>query len=283
MKRTAGWLFLNALPWYSRWPVKWLVLAVTVLLVAFPSPSRLMTHLQHWRHPDQLIEPNHPGLEPWVVDLEAQLADQPLAGPQALKKVERYVYDHVPYAWDWNTWGCADYLPTVSEVLEKGKEDCDGRAVVAASLLRRLGYETRLVSDFRHVWVWTEQGETMSPGKVRAIEVTDGEVKVQPGALASALRATSFGLAVFPFGRELIVVLVMWWLLRWRGGGRAAGLVALLLMLDGLLIVRLAGRHHFDAQPLGETIGWLNIAAGILLLATWCRYRARRFERRQSA
>ena len=46
--------------------------------------------------------------------------------------------------------GSADYMPTVKEIFDKAaetdgaaREDCDGRAVIAASLMKRLGYDAR--------------------------------------------------------------------------------------------------------------------------------------------
>ena len=125
---------LNRLRWPLRIPVKWAIFAVVVLLVCFPYPHMLIRHVRHWRDPDALIAPDAQVLRPFVEELLPLLDNR--SPEEALEHVERYVYEKIPYEWDWNTWGVADYLPTVEEVMEKGVEDCDGRAVIAASLLR---------------------------------------------------------------------------------------------------------------------------------------------------
>ena len=187
--------------------MKCAVFAMTVLLVCFPNPRRLMRHIQHYRDPSALIEPNAKSIEPWVQELAPKLSDD-IEPREALKRVERFVYDKVPYEWDWNTWGTADYLPTVDEVVAMGKEDCDGRAVVAASLLRRFGFKADLVNDFAHVWVRTEHGDTMSPGKKPVIVTTDDGVVIDWSALTQLPSAMAYGVAVFPLGRELVILAV---------------------------------------------------------------------------
>ncbi|MFQ5494532.1 MAG: hypothetical protein ACE5EX_04045, partial [Phycisphaerae bacterium] len=135
-------------------PVKTAVLAMTVLAVCFPYPSRLAAHIDHWRDPDALIQPDALALQPMLTEVRSMLSTlepimiDPGSSNGALKIVERYVYQKIPYKYDWITWGTVDYLPTVTEVIEKGHEDCDGRAVVAASLLKGLGYDASSVCAF---------------------------------------------------------------------------------------------------------------------------------------
>ena len=125
---------INRLRWYLRLPVKWAAFGLTLLIVCFPYPTRLISHIKHWHDPNALIEPDAAGIRSMVDEL------RPLLGPnltsrQALTRIERFVYEKIPYDWDWNTWGTADYLPTVDEVLQMGKEDCDGRAVTTRTII----------------------------------------------------------------------------------------------------------------------------------------------------
>ena len=267
-------LLLNKLRWPLRIPVKAVVLALTALVVCFPFPNLLVRHLGHLRDPDSLIEPDAAVLEPLVDELRPMLGAD-LSPTQALKTVERFVYDKLPYAWDWHTWGNADYLPTVTEALAKGQEDCDGQAVVAASLLRRFGFETQLVTDFAHVWVKTDKGETMGPGRRQAVVATPEGLRLQPGALAELGRAAGLGLAVFPLGRELIVLFVLWFLLLRAGGGTGCALVALILLLDGLLFVR-EGSASYQSAIIGmQFFGVANFAAALVALLGWGRVNPR--------
>src|SRR5262245_14541585 len=147
--------------WWQRWhegrawlrvPTKLLLLALVVAVTLYPRADYFQTWVKRLQDIGSLLDPAHPGLAPFEADVRAQLKSN--ADPaEALHAVEKVVYARVPYAWDWDTWGVVDYLPTVDEVLKMGKEDCDGRAVVAASLLRRMGYEAQLDSDVLQCWV----------------------------------------------------------------------------------------------------------------------------------
>ena len=247
---------LNRLRWPWRIPVKWLILGFTVLGVCFPNPVILYRHLDHWRDPNALIEPNAPGVRAMADELRPTIADD-TPPHEVLHAVQDLVYRSVPYEWDWNTWGSADYLPTVGEVFEQGREDCDGRAVVAASVLKQLGYEATLVTDFAHVWVRTEVGETMSPGETPAIVVGEKGIEIQSHAFAEMLRASTLGIRVFPLFRELIVIAVAWWLLWSPGAPRWYALTALASLVGGLLCVRAYG-------PL--SIVWLHGAGLVMML-----------------
>ena len=268
---------LNSMRWYKRIPLKWALFGLATMAVCFPYPVRFVQHVWRWRNPNALIEPHAKALEPLVQELQSQI-DADLSGPEVLKKVERFVYEKIPYEWDWNTWGNADYLPTVTETIEKGKEDCDGRAVIAASLLRRLGFEAEIVTDFAHCWVKTDHGETMGPGRTKVFVATDDGLQLQTDlleAIAELFRALAYGIAVFPLPRELLILGVLWLLLLRRGLGGGAGVASLALLVNGLLLVRLASDYR-------NPILWIQLAAladilaGVTVLLAWPKLRARR-------
>jgi hypothetical protein len=265
---------LNKLRWYARWPIKTAIFLLVLLVVLFPYPNRLIRHVERLRNPAALVDPEAPEVRPMTEDLRPQL-DRAQSPADALKVVERYVYAKVPYAWDWETWGTADYLPTVSEVVAMGREDCDGRAVLAASLLQHLGYRAELVTDFGHVWVKTDKGETMGPRERKAVVATEEGLKFQPGALSQMVRSTGYGIAVFPLVRELVVLLVFWFLmLRSRGGG-ASMWVSLALLIDALLFIRIGARSPRNPIPWVQWIGVANFAIAMVLLIFWARRNAR--------
>lgn len=256
---------LNRLPWYARLPCKWLILGLTVLAVCFPYPNRLVTQIRRLQDPDALIEPDAHALDLFADDLSPILAHAP--GPkQALKLIEGYVYHNVPYDWDWNTWGVADYFPTVTETIEKGREDCDGQAIVAASLMRRFGYHAELAADFGHVWVVTAHGELMSPGSRKALVATESGWQLGPGALAAWLSAAGLGIAVFPWPRELIVVAVLWWLMLGRRTTVFRAGLCLALLLFSVWLLRIGGRDAWEPQILMQAAGGLCALGGLAVL-----------------
>ncbi len=235
--------YLNTFRWYVRLPIKWAVFGLVTLFVCYPYPSLLTKHLRHWQDPNALIEPNAESLQPLARDLRESIPPG-LSAKKTLRHVEMFVYERVPYEWDWNTWGMADYLPTVDEVIEKGKEDCDGRAVVAASLLSGLGFKAEIVTDFAHVWVKTDKGETMGPGGKKAIVATDQGLKINWRGLTELPRASAYGVAVFPQERELILLLLGWLLLLGARTGRRRSLIAACVLVAGFYAVRFGGTEY---------------------------------------
>lgn len=163
-------------------------------------------------------------------------------------------------------------MPSTSEVLAVGREDCDGRAVVAASLLRRMGYEAHLVCDLKHVWVSCPQGQLMSPGagETSLVATESGtQVKFSRGLLANVVRGMTFGIAVFPLGRELIIVVALCAVLiqpRSSVFRRIAGCAAMLLTL---VLFRQAGDSvdGLAKHPELVVLGALTWVAACLLLA----------------
>ncbi|MFQ5491797.1 MAG: hypothetical protein ACE5GE_13845 [Phycisphaerae bacterium] len=260
------WIKLQNLPFYLRWPVKVLVLAVTFFLICFPDPALFVRHIRHWQDPNAMIDPDLPALAPWFDEVRQGLK-QPDNPKQALRTVERFVNDKVPYRFDWETWGAADYLPTLPEVLEKGYEDCDGRAVVAASLLQKLGYKAELVTDFAHVWVKTDRGETMSPGKHRSVTATDQGLSINWKAVTQSLpQSLAYSVSPFPLVRELIFIGVLWGLLLRPGLGWVRPAVCLLVLFNGLLILRFGGVNWKDPNAAAQLWGLGQMIAALWLL-----------------
>jgi hypothetical protein len=256
---------LNRRRWYVRWPAKWAIFGLAYALVCFPYPRLAFRHMVHWYNPNSIIEPDAPSLQPMAAELRAGLPEG-LPSPKVLDWVEGFVYKKVPYDWDWNTWGMADYLPTVDEVIKAGKEDCDGRAVIAASLLRNLGYEATLVTDFAHVWVSTPQGDTMGPGRTKTVEVTDKGLKVDYRGILRLPRIMGYGIAVFPLSRELILLGVLWLLLLGTAGTSRA-LVGLGLLVAGLILLRYGAENYWGPVPILESTGALLLVGAALLIA----------------
>lgn len=211
-----------------------------------------------------MIDPDAPGVIAIANEVETALREtykDPSAAiatdPRLLEIVEAVVNHRVTYAYDWDTWGNLDYLPTVHEVIELGREDCDGRAVLAASVLTRLGVEARLVGNTSHVWVWTPIGETMGPQESKAVEVTPDGVRFNWRGVVEIPRTLAFGVAMFPLLRELILTATIWLLILPRGVSQKRAAFIALLLIAALFAMRWGGwPTHY---------GWL--ITGLVLLA----------------
>lgn len=259
-------------PW-RRYPLKLALFLLITVVVLYPRVWMLPVWLGRLSDLDALIEPNEPSLS-------ALHADPRLDGihgvpfREALTRVEVVVYDHVPYAFDWDTWGVMDYVPTVREALAQGREDCDGRAVVAASLLRRLGFDAALVCDLKHVWVAARESPTSTQPAIGLMGPGEGDASIQstpegsrlaftPGLIANIGRGLAFGVAVFPLPREVILVAaaglltlhprVRFW--QWIIGG--------VLLAAALALLRWSGAS-VSGLALRPALSWAGLACLVL-------------------
>src|SRR5215813_14261399 len=97
-------------------PLKLIILALVTTLVLFPDPRLLVRDIQHLSNLDAMIDARDPDLQKWVADFHDRVAKSPSPATQPAdlqRAAERYVYEHVPYQWDWVLYGSADYMPTV--------------------------------------------------------------------------------------------------------------------------------------------------------------------------
>ena len=258
--------------WPARWSAKCGFVGVVTFFTLYPNPRLLVRNVRHWRDLNALVQPDAPAIKSWAVELGPLLAAA--SGQEQLPIVERFVYEKLPYEHDWVTWGVADYVPTVAEAVAAGREDCDGRAVVAASLLRRFDPTASLATDFRHVWVATAAGTCMHPSGPVVLAVGPAGTTTHWWNLID-IRGPAYALAVFPLVRELIIVLAVWLALadpRMRGKA-VVGSVALLM--HGLLVVKLAARNPWAPVMWGIWLGVAEMVAGMAWMASAAR-RARR-------
>ncbi len=117
------------------------VLAVSILFLS-PNPYRLLQQCPRYWEPSALVEPVYINVSfsSWEV-------------------FEKQIYEMLPYQFDYLNWNTADYWPTPAEALRAGCEDCDGRAILACSILRDMGYHARVVVGLDHAWVEVKEGD----------------------------------------------------------------------------------------------------------------------------
>lgn len=157
------WRWLETHRLLKRVSLKMALLAGVVLFALYPNPILLVRQVGHLLNMESLIQPDLPAM-PEINRAIDQLLATNTPTLTEFKAVERFVYRRIAYQYDWHGWVNLDYWPTAAEVWERQREDCDGRAVLAASILRARGHaEARLVANLQHVWVAVGRNELMGP------------------------------------------------------------------------------------------------------------------------
>jgi hypothetical protein len=199
------WTRLARLPGVWRWLVKWAVLAFVTAFALYPNVSLLLKQVQHLRDVESLIQPDLPEIAAINREIDAQLATNALRRDE-FKAVERYVYQRVPYKYDWLNWGNLDYWPTTAEVLQRRREDCDGRAVLAVSILRARGFKSaHVVANLNHVWVAVDKTELMSPQKEKNLRRVGGKTVITLPGSKTWLGSVAM-ISEFPAFRSMIII-----------------------------------------------------------------------------
>lgn len=158
-----SWRWLETQRPLKRAGLKLALLVVVVLFALYPNPVLLARQVSHLLNMEQLIQPGLSAMPDINRDIDQLIATN-MPTLTEFKAVERFVYRRIPYQYDWHGWANLDYWPTAAEVWERKREDCDGRAVLAVSILRARGYpEARLVANLQHVWVAVGTNELMGP------------------------------------------------------------------------------------------------------------------------
>lgn len=256
-----------------RFAIKCAVFVLVLLVMLFPNPVQLLRQMPRYRNPEQLIRADFPGMAEIDATLDQLLRAQ--SGRDELQIVEAYVLDTIGYEWDWNNWGNADYWPDAEEVWQRGREDCDGRAILAASILRRRGHaNVSLVGNLQHIWVDVDGVGILGPqGETNLTFGPDGLRFAIPSP-ELLLRNAAYGVGNFPAWRLIVLWLTAAVLLFHPARDRGRFLACVAVGLAGLMLLRDWG------QAMGETLDLLGgsflVGAGLLLTALWMAARSAR-------
>ena len=110
-----------------------------VLFVVYPNPFTLTNSIHNFQHPN---------VDPAAVSAIARTL------PNDPKVIENYVLNNVqPYSYDWQTFDVPWYFPTTKQAVAQGRGNCQGRALVLASILKYKHIPYQLEMSFDHIWV----------------------------------------------------------------------------------------------------------------------------------
>src|SRR5689334_10330589 len=142
-----------------RWVLKTVLFILLTAVVLNPNLKRAVLQVQHATHPESLIQTTFPGLESVNVQIDRML-QSPTNRFSEPRLVARFVLRKIKYVTDYENWSNVEYWPTAEEVWHKRQEDCDGRAVLATSILRARGFRSaRMVVSLDHMWIRVDENE----------------------------------------------------------------------------------------------------------------------------
>ncbi len=259
----------------ARILIKALLFALVVGAVLFPSPFLLVRQVGHFRHHDALIEPSMPAMKDINAEIE-KLMPTNATPKDEFKVVERYVYRTIKYQYDWYNWLNADYWPTASEVWQRKREDCDGRAVLAASILRARGHtNAMLVANVNHVWVDVDGVELMGPQAEKNLRREGNRIIVSLPGLRT-LRDMVAQLSAFPALRSVMIILTAALLLFHPCRHKGAFCLVVALALAGYVLLfewsMLVMKGDFPGLPLNFIFGSVLILAAAVVALFGGRY-----------
>lgn len=264
------WNWLAQVHWGWKLIIKMGIFAAILLIVLFPNPVLLFKQLSAYSHAEALIQTTFPGIEQINQELNAALPAG-VTRQQEFQAIQRYVYRNIPYAYDWDNWGNVDFWPTAEEVWARRQEDCDGQAVLAASILRARGFESaRLVGNIRHIWVTVDEQELMSPDREQTFVREGGKVRIKLPSRELLLGSMALYLSEFPAFRNVILLITLIGLCYHPGASRSqflgltvVGLLGFTLLHDWARYAHQAGGERIDPN----FVGGGALVCGALLLA----------------
>jgi len=145
---------------------KLLLVPWIVLFIIIPKPWTWPTECLRRIDRGRIIQPNDPSVAQVEQEFWAHLEQAGLRmdwdrgdAAKRLDLLMRFVLKRVSYSYDFPNWGVFCHTATPEEAIRvKGKDDCQGQACVAVSLMQRLGYEAYCAETPFH-WYVAVSGE----------------------------------------------------------------------------------------------------------------------------
>jgi hypothetical protein len=116
------------------------------------NPLTWKTQIDRFTSPHQLIQPDKVAL--FYEEMRGEIKEDP-------EDMFWYIKFKVKYSNDLVNHGAFNHLATAEEVLQSGRDDCDGQAVLLCSVLRYAGYEAYTLIGASHSWVEVEAEEIL--------------------------------------------------------------------------------------------------------------------------
>ncbi len=187
-----------------RLAIKLAIFGFVSLAALYPRPDLLWRQAGNLSDLDALIDSPFPELSAINDAIDGNLTANATELDE-LQSVERFVTRRIDYEYDWDNWLNVDYWPTAAEVWERGREDCDGRAILAAAILRARGFEdVAIVGSMNHIWVRAGEHHIMGPEDAATLLDEAGGFRLALPSMKQALTGAAF-VGEFPVPRTLLI------------------------------------------------------------------------------
>jgi hypothetical protein len=145
---------------------KAVILSAVVVVFVFGcqgslNPLTWKSQLERFVSPQQLIQPD--AAADFYADMREGIQHDP-------EEISLHIKWRIPYTNDLFVHGALNHFATAEEVLQTGRDDCDGQAVLLCSVLRHAGYDAVTVIGPSHAWV-----EVVSEDDVLFIDYRGGD------------------------------------------------------------------------------------------------------------
>ena len=241
---------------------------VALFFVLNPHLRLFIRQLWNYAHVEALIQTDFAGMTQINQEIDT-LVPNGATQEAEFNIIQNYVYRNIPYQYDWDNWGNVDFWPTAAEVWQRKREDCDGQAVLAVSILRARGFQdATLAGSFRHIWVNVGKIGLMSPDTEQNLRRENGKTIVTLPSLKLLLQNSAIFWGAFPVMRNLLLLFVLLGLAYHPCrrvtpflGIAISGLIGYLLMKDWARIMQRADSLVINANLL---LGAGFLAAAVL-------------------
>jgi len=142
----------------KRHLTKFLLLAAWILFVFYPNPWNLVASVYRLKNPP-------------VIPFQVAHIAMELEGTTP-NEIEVFVYNRVPYQFDWEVYNMPWYFPTLDEILQNESGDCKSRYLLFASLMEELNIPYQKNISLTHIWVGYEGKKESNLENVRESFIT---------------------------------------------------------------------------------------------------------------
>ncbi len=203
------WNNLALLGRAQRSLIKGIIYLFILLFVLFPNPALVIDQVGAYLNTEALFETGFPEMAGINAQIDSLLPDD-YNFQQEAKVITRFVYDKIAYEFDWDNWANCEYWPSASRVWRRGREDCDGQAILAVAIFRSRGYrDADIIGSMQHLWIQVNGKEMMGPDKEKLVVVKDGKKQFHTPGWRYMLETTAVQLNYFPKFRIVILLLAL--------------------------------------------------------------------------